>query len=269
MNQRDTGSDEHCSFEREQQFQAERAAGLDVAPTSEAVIERYARTRNWRLFPKESWVRDLAPLEGRYVLDFGCGEGVISCQLARLGARVLGVDISTELVEVARRRAELDGVTDQTTFVAGDILRLEPDEPVDALLCAAVLHHVDLETVFPHLLRFVKPGGRVAVQEPVAFSPALQRLRDRVPVEKDVSPDERQLGPDDIAFIASCLSDVRLRWYRMLSRLVRLLPEASQHNHRHPVTFALALADWLALSLPPLRRFAGVVVVSGTRPSGG
>ncbi|HVB34918.1 MAG TPA: glycosyltransferase [Patescibacteria group bacterium] len=78
--------------------------------------------------------RSLGPLSGKEILDVGCGEAELSTQLARLGASVTGVDISPELVEVARQRAVADGVR--------DILETPlPEERFDLAACSAVLRH--------------------------------------------------------------------------------------------------------------------------------
>ncbi|MEM6661439.1 MAG: magnesium protoporphyrin IX methyltransferase [Pseudomonadota bacterium] len=65
-----------------------------------------------------------ADLHGQRVLDAGCGAGQLSVELARRGAEVLGVDISPNLLDVARQRTP-DDVTGQITYQAGDMLDAE------------------------------------------------------------------------------------------------------------------------------------------------
>jgi SAM-dependent methyltransferase len=68
---------------------------------------------------------------GDTVIDVGCGSGVLSLVAARLGAgRVIGVDLSPEAVEVARRNAERLGLSDRVEFRVGDLL--EPVRGVEA-----------------------------------------------------------------------------------------------------------------------------------------
>lgn len=60
---------------------------------------------------------------GDTVIDVGCGSGVLSFVAARLGAgRVFGVDLSPEAVEVAKRNAEMLGVTERVEFRVGNLL---------------------------------------------------------------------------------------------------------------------------------------------------
>jgi len=131
-----------------------------------------------------------------------------------------------------------------------------------------VLHHLDLEAVFPRLLGLAREGGIVVLVEPTAFSAALQAVRDRVPVEKDVSPEERQLSRAEVDRLAAQMRDVKITYYRLTARLTRFLPNASQIDRGHPVTklavLGLGALDRLLLTLvPPLSRFAGVVVMRG------
>lgn len=69
-----------------------------------AVLERYRRpTRFW--FNKEYRFRLLGDVQGKRVLDVGCGLGDNAILLASFGARVTGVDVSRASIETARRRA--------------------------------------------------------------------------------------------------------------------------------------------------------------------
>jgi 2-polyprenyl-3-methyl-5-hydroxy-6-metoxy-1,4-benzoquinol methylase len=57
---------------------------------------------------------------GGRVLDVGCGVGRLSIPLAKLGFKVVGVDISPSFIEQARERAVKEGVVDRVVFVLGD-----------------------------------------------------------------------------------------------------------------------------------------------------
>lgn len=261
-------------LERERAYQAERARALgEVTRTPGAVVERYRRSRRWRLVPKECLFHFLGDPSGLRVLDFGCGEGELTTQLAALGARVTGIDVSEALLAVARRRAELDGVEDRVELRGGDVLRMTglPARGFDAVVCSAVLHHVALEPVFERLLELARPGGRIVIQEPVAFSHHLQRVRDALPVEKDVSPGERQLSRSDVDWLIARLREPRARFFHLTARLARLLPHRETFEDDYALSRAavyalLGLDQALMTAVPPLRRFAGIVVLAGTRP---
>ena len=74
------------------------------------------------------------------LLEVGCGQGIVSVQLANLGAQVVGLDISSKSIEVARRR-KINGF--EATFRVANI---ETDdlgtELHDVVVCYDFLHHV-------------------------------------------------------------------------------------------------------------------------------
>ncbi len=91
--------------------------------TSEAPVSRIRQTvRAGRDRMREVLLsRFPADMRGMRLLDAGCGVGQLSVEAARRGAEVLGVDISPNLLEVARKRMPRD-VAGQVRFVAGDML---------------------------------------------------------------------------------------------------------------------------------------------------
>ena len=63
-----------------------------------------------------------ARLDGRRILDAGCGTGALAVEAARRGAHVVAIDLSPTLVELARERAPQDLGTGRIEFLAGDML---------------------------------------------------------------------------------------------------------------------------------------------------
>ncbi len=103
------------------------------------------------------------PLSGEEtVIDAGCGSGrVTEALLERLPqGRVIGVDGSASMVAAARRR-----LGDRAELRQADLLELEVDEPVDAILSTATFHWIaDHERLFAGLRRCLRPGGRLVAQ---------------------------------------------------------------------------------------------------------
>ncbi len=243
----------------------------DLAPTPTAVLSRYL-DRPRALYDKELRFRLVGSLAGQVALDLGCGDGSNAVLLARRGAYVEGVDVSPRIVEVARRRAELDGVQDRVHFQCQPVEQVSfPPATFDLVWGDGVLHHLggSLVPVLGLLERWAKPGALFVFSEPVAESPLLRRLRSRVPVHTDATPDERPLGARELALLRRFLPKLRERRFDALGRLTRLLlPLADYEGASAPrrlASDALHAADRAILSIPALRPLGGTAVFWGRR----
>jgi SAM-dependent methyltransferase len=99
----------------------------------------------------------LRRVPGKVVIDFGCGEGHESIELARAGAaRVIGVDIQEHLLENARRNADREGVTETCKFTAS------VRETADLIVCLDSFEHFkDPAAVLIAMNQLLNPGGEV------------------------------------------------------------------------------------------------------------
>src|SRR6202171_1203738 len=79
--------------------------GNHPEPLDPAVLERYRTPGN--MYPKEYCFRLLGDLRDKTILDVGCGEGEDGMILAKLGARVTGLDVSPAAIELAKQRAQV------------------------------------------------------------------------------------------------------------------------------------------------------------------
>jgi 2-polyprenyl-3-methyl-5-hydroxy-6-metoxy-1,4-benzoquinol methylase len=84
------------------------------------------------------------PIEGRTVIDIGCGPGHYSVALAAAGAaRVLGVDFASGMIDIAKKRAEGAGVADRCTFTLGDFLEVTGDETFDYAVVMGFMDYIE------------------------------------------------------------------------------------------------------------------------------
>jgi 2-polyprenyl-6-hydroxyphenyl methylase/3-demethylubiquinone-9 3-methyltransferase len=101
----------------------------------------------------------LRPLTGLRLIDIGCGGGLICEPLARLGARVTGLDPAPEIIEAARRHAVGGGL--DIDYRAGRVEELTAEAGAfDAVVCLEVVEHVpDAGAFLKACAGLVRPGG--------------------------------------------------------------------------------------------------------------
>ena len=107
------------------------------------------------------WIDGLAPLQGKRVLDVGCGGGILTDSMARRGADVLGIDLAAKPLKVAQLHA-IEAATPRVAYreVAVEALADEMPEAFDVVTCMEMLEHVpDPGSIVAACGRLVKPGG--------------------------------------------------------------------------------------------------------------
>jgi 2-polyprenyl-6-hydroxyphenyl methylase / 3-demethylubiquinone-9 3-methyltransferase len=110
------------------------------------------------------WIEQCAgPLDGKRIVDVGCGGGILSEAMARQGARVLGVDLAERSLKVAQLHAMEAGI-DNVAYreVAAEALAEEQPGQFDIVTCMEMVEHVpDPAAIVAACAKLVKPGGWV------------------------------------------------------------------------------------------------------------
>jgi len=198
-------------------------------PRLQRRVQRYGWDRavaayeeGWRaqLEPAHSLMLDMAALQpGERVLDVACGTGLVSFRVAEgVGARgaVVGTDISSEMVEAARRSAAERDV-DNASFERSDAEALPfADGTFDAAVCGLGLMYVpDPVKAVCEMRRILRPGGRAAAavwgaRRNCGWAEIFPITDARVASE--VCPMFFHLGTEDmlaLTFAAAGLTDIR------------------------------------------------------------
>jgi 2-polyprenyl-6-hydroxyphenyl methylase / 3-demethylubiquinone-9 3-methyltransferase len=109
------------------------------------------------------WIDALAPLQGKTVLDVGCGGGILADAMARKGAQVTGIDLASKALKVAQLHA-LEAQTPNVHYrdISAEALAAEQPGHYDVVTCMEMLEHVpNPALVVQACSTLVKPGGWV------------------------------------------------------------------------------------------------------------
>jgi ubiquinone/menaquinone biosynthesis C-methylase UbiE len=210
---------------------------------------------NWSL-------QHLPSLKGARVLDIGVGEGQSSVLLARAGAEVKGIDVSSEALSRARELARRCGVKPEFFNMAGEELHFSAAS-FDAILCMSAYHHMDLERATSEFVRVLRPGGRVVMIEPLATNPPawLYRRAGKL-LAREATSEESPLRVSDLQVLRRHFR--RVEWQGMFLLSVGLFGLDRIWSNSNSVVHGLTESafawvsplDSMLLQIPGLQRIA-------------
>jgi SAM-dependent methyltransferase len=129
---------------------------------------------------------------GMSVLELGCGIGYFTSELARSGADIVAVDVSHELLEIAKANCSAPNVR----YEIQNACELNyPEAVFDSVVGSSVLHHLEIDEALHEIYRVLKPGGTIYFTEPNMLNP-------QIAIQKNVPWVKRKVGdsPDETAF---------------------------------------------------------------------
>lgn len=120
------------------------------------------------------------PVEGKSVLDIGCGPGFYSITLAKAGAaKVMGIDFAKDMIDIARKTAQKENVQDICNFEVQDFNQLSAKEKYDYVIIMGVMDYISDPFPFIQktmkisnnkvLLSFPMDGGFLAWQRKIRY----------------------------------------------------------------------------------------------------
>lgn len=188
-----------------------------------------------------AWLAGQLPARGlpapRRILDYGCGGGDTTLQLARQwpAARVVGTDPADSLLAVARR-ADREGRCEFRPLSA-----MPEDEHFDLIYCNGVFHHIpaaDQPAALAWIHDRLAPAGIFSLWENNSWSPAARWVMSRIPFDRDavmLAPHRTRRLLQQAGFaVLACdflfFFPRALRWLRPLEPRLRKLPFGAQYQ---------------------------------------
>lgn len=178
---------------------------------------------------------------------------------AATGAEIVAVDISEELLAIARQKSL---PPNQVQFVCGRFEGLELDAQFDVVIGSSVLHHLDVPAALVSIRRLLKPGGIMSFAEPNMLNPQVWLERHPFLLKRWF----QYVSPDETAFVRWSLA-------RSLEGAGFVDPIVTPFDWLHPASPAplipLIQSAGRALEhLPGVREFAGSLLIRCRRSAG-
>ena len=125
-----------------------------------------------------AYVRRNRPLSNLRALDVGCGGGLLTEAMAAAGARATGIDLSEQLIEIARLHLLESGLQADYRVVSAEAMAAEQPGTFDVVTCMEMLEHVpDPQAIVQACFDALKPGGMLFLstinRTPAAFALAV------------------------------------------------------------------------------------------------
>jgi ubiquinone/menaquinone biosynthesis C-methylase UbiE len=215
--------------------------------------------RTKRLFE----LMDINHLRGKKVLDVGCGDGSYPVLYSLLGAEVWAFDLSPVAVEIGKRSAEANGVSDRCKFSIQNASSMSYGDAVfDIIVFQRSLHHViKYPRVHEETLRVLKPGGMVVIAESLRGNVFLEFAR-KITMKGEEAKGDVVLDLDDIKEFARGFSFWEIELMSLLFMFKRVVKNHTGNGAIRGLLYALKnVDDFLFHFFPVLKKYSGECVV--------
>lgn len=213
-------------------------------------------------------VEQMGDVDGKRLLDVGCGAGEASVYFAKHGAEVVATDISARMLDIVGQLAANHGVEVKTQKAEVEQMPFA-DNAFDLVYASNVLHHVNIPKAVEEIQRVLKPGGIACFIEPLTYNPAINVYRKMAMTVR--TEDEHPLRLADLKTFRRLFSEVEHEemwffalyiffWFYLVERVhpnkARYWKKVIKDAPRHRFGFAVAgFLDRACLTVLPFLRF--------------
>ncbi len=248
----------------DERYRSEKAKWNDIAEKKSHNIEILPPGMDFHTFARQDEEfpgvsKFLGNLNGKRILEVGCGTGKMAVLLAKSGARVTALDLSPESVRLTKKMAEANKVDIEYVISAGENLPFE-SECFDIVIGKAILHHLAIEFGKVDLYRVLYKEGKAVFIEPMGMNPILTFIREYIPYpHKAVGGVDRPLTYQDMD---TWTKEARRRHYKEI-QLLSMVERGFGWNKEFKLL--RKMDDYLLKHIPFLRRFCRYVVIFSTK----
>lgn len=160
----------------------------------------------------------LGDIQGKTLVDIGCGLGEAGVYFAMRGADVTAVDLSREMLIEVEKLAAANGQKIKTHRALAEHLHLPPSTQFDIAYAGNVFHHVDIDTALNEVTAHLKDDGILVCWEPVDYNPVINIYRR---IARQVrSADERPIRKSDLDKFRNHFEIVETHWFWLTTLLI-------------------------------------------------
>ena len=196
----------------------------------------------------------------KFVLDFGCGIGTITEQVAKQKPhKIVGADISDISIAKAKERTDKKNLNIEYRVENCEKSNLE-SESFDLIYGTGILHHLNLERAVIEINRLLKEKGKMVFMEPLGTNPIINLYRKFTPNSRSV--DEHPFIQKDFNFLKKTFGELDIKYYGFFTLVFFLFYKSPEKSFIYKT---LAYCDKIIFKIKYFRFLAWSVLIVGTK----
>ena len=210
---------------------------------SEDIMSINIMRRNTALTaPEMRFIKDkLGNINGKTLLDVGCGLGEASVFFALLGADVTASDLSPGMLKVANDLAAKNNVSIKNHLASADDLHLDESMKYDIIYAGNLLHHVEIDETLGRFKNHLSEDGVLVTWDPLAYNPIINVYR---MIATDVrTPDEHPLKMRDIKLFKKHFARVETNYFWLTTLAIFILMAVFQRRNPNSERYWKSVVD--------------------------